>query len=76
MMIMERKRKRKLSLKTSQYIVLTRADWSLERRRGLERGTGEILLKINFSVGVSMYSENVTSYWYRLRWSHRNRGAA
>ena len=21
-----------------------------------------------FSVGVSMYSENVTSYWYRFRW--------
>jgi len=26
------------------------------------------VLKIIFSVGVSMYSENVTSYWYRFRW--------
>lgn len=27
---------------------------------------------MNFSVGVSMYSEYVTSYWYRLRWSQRS----
>jgi len=29
-------------------------------------------LKMNFSVGVNMYKENVTSYWYLFRWSHRN----
>lgn len=29
-------------------------------------------LKMNFSVGVNMYRENVTSYWYLFRWSHRN----
>jgi len=29
-------------------------------------------LKINFSVGVNMYKENVTSYWYLFRCSHRN----
>jgi hypothetical protein len=27
---------------------------------------------MNFSVGVSMYRLNVTSYWYRLRCSQRN----
>lgn len=26
-------------------------------------GRGENLLKMNFSVGVSIYSEKVTSYW-------------
>lgn len=26
------------------------------------------ILKMIFSVGVSMYSEKVTSYWYRFRW--------
>lgn len=31
------------------------------------------VLRMNFSVEVSMYSENVTSYWYRLRWSHLRR---
>jgi len=25
------------------------------------------ILKMIFSVGVSMYSEKVTSYWYRFR---------
>jgi len=29
-------------------------------------------LKMNFSVGVNMYSENVTSYWYLFLCSHRN----
>jgi len=29
-------------------------------------------LKMNFSVGVNMYSENVTSYWYLFRCSQRN----
>lgn len=28
---------------------------------------------MNFSVGVNMYSANVTSYWYRLRWNQRRR---
>jgi hypothetical protein len=27
---------------------------------------------MNFSVGVSIYRLNVTSYWYRLRCSQRN----
>jgi hypothetical protein len=39
--------------------------------RGRERGR-EGALKMNFSVGVSMYRLNVTSYWYRLRCSQRN----
>jgi hypothetical protein len=30
-----------------------------------------VVLKMNFSVPVNMYSEKVTSYWYRLRWSQR-----
>jgi hypothetical protein len=34
---------------------------------------GKGVLKMNFSVGVSMYSEKVTSYWYFLSWSHRMR---
>lgn len=29
-------------------------------------------LNMNFSVGVNMYSENVTSYWYLFRCSQRN----
>jgi hypothetical protein len=33
------------------------------------------VLNINFSVDVSMYSENVTSYWYRLRWNQRSSAA-
>jgi hypothetical protein len=32
-------------------------------------------LNINFSVDVNMYSEKVTSYWYRLRWNQRSRAA-
>jgi len=28
-------------------------------------------LNMNFSVGVNMYRENVTSYWYLLRCSQR-----
>jgi len=35
--------------------------------RGRGRGKGKVLNMI-FSTGVSMYSEKVTSYWYRLRW--------
>ena len=35
----------------------------------------ENALNINFSVDVNMYSENVTSYWYRLRWNQRSRAA-
>ena len=31
---------------------------------------GGRVLKTNFSVGVSMYSENVTSYWYFFFWTH------
>jgi hypothetical protein len=27
------------------------------------RGNRRVILKINFSVPVNMYSENVTSYW-------------
>jgi hypothetical protein len=30
---------------------------------------------MNFSVDVNMYSEKVTSYWYRLRWNHRSSAA-
>ena len=30
------------------------------------------VLKMNFSVLVNMYSENVTSYWYLLRWNQRS----
>src|ERR1700712_267537 len=33
------------------------------------------LLNMNFSVGVSMYKLNVTSYWYRLRCSQFKNGA-
>lgn len=32
----------------------------------------EAVLNINFSVDVNMYKENVTSYWYRLRWNQRS----
>jgi hypothetical protein len=34
---------------------------------------GANVLKMNFSVEVNMYSENVTSYWYLLRWNQRRR---
>jgi len=34
-------------------------------------GKGDAL-KMIFSIGVSMYRLNVTSYWYRLRCSQRN----
>lgn len=30
------------------------------------------VLKMNFSVDVNMYRENVTSYWYRFRWNQRS----
>lgn len=29
------------------------------------------VLKMSFSIGVSMYRENVTSYWYFFRRTHR-----
>jgi len=29
-------------------------------------------LKMNFSVGVNIYSEKVTSYWYLFRCNQRN----
>lgn len=32
---------------------------------------GAIVLNMNFSVGVSMYSEKVTSYWYFLSRNQR-----
>jgi hypothetical protein len=35
-----------------------------------ERRIGSDVLKTNFSVGVSMYSEKVTSYWYFFFWTH------
>jgi len=34
------------------------------------------VLKMNFSVGVNMYSAKVTSYWYRLRCDQRISGEA
>ena len=49
-----------------------RWDWDQGGRDGTGRGGGDErgggglgrnALKMNFSVGVSMYSENVTSYW-------------
>lgn len=39
---------------------------------GDRKRRGGNALKMNFSVGVNMYKLNVTSYWYRLRWSQRN----
>jgi hypothetical protein len=41
-----------------------------EGSRGGERERD--VLKMNFSVGVSMYRLNVTSYWYLLRCNQRN----
>lgn len=35
------------------------------------KGFAADVLKINFSVGVSMYSEKVTSYWYFFSCSQR-----
>ena len=50
----------------------TRGLMGLEKEGG-RRGTGRgNALKMNFSVGVSMYKLKVTSYWYRLRCSQRN----
>jgi hypothetical protein len=52
----------------------------VETREAEVEGKGElvmsgrwmgVVLKMNFSVPVNMYSEKVTSYWYRLRWSQR-----
>jgi len=34
----------------------------------MERNMNKKELKMIFSVGVSIYSEKVTSYWYRFRW--------
>lgn len=73
----ERRRKSIESVSLSQRFSL------LERRRGEKGACGALkcwngalyggnTLKMNFSVGVSMYSEKVTSYWYRLRWNQRS----
>lgn len=44
-----------------------------ETLRGWKRGRrGNDPLKMNFSVGVSMYRLNVTSYWYLFRCNQRN----
>lgn len=40
--------------------------WGREEKRGKKKEIN--ILKMIFSVGVSMYSEKVTSYWYRFRW--------
>ena len=44
-----------------------------EKKGGRVMNCQASVLNMNFSVGVSMYSENVTSYWYRLRCSQRRR---
>jgi hypothetical protein len=59
MMIIERKRKRNESIFELVHYS------SYDHEKGEKRKTeGEDhVLKMNFSVGVSIYSENVTSYW-------------
>jgi hypothetical protein len=66
--------------------VIARDQGSEGTKTGRRRKTDNILLKMNFSVGVNMYSENVTctrqrpewklaegqtSYWYLFRCSQR-----
>ena len=46
---------------------LDEGEFGVEGRRWAD------VLSTNFSVGVNMYSANVTSYWYRLRSSQRTK---
>lgn len=74
MMIMERKRNRNESMSSFPGLALDDLVMriALAKRRACRTKLCQPdLLKMNFSVGVSIYSENVTSYWYRLRCNQR-----
>ena len=49
-----------------------RCSESSVRSSNMTRSLVRDVLKMNFSVGVNMYNEKVTSYWYRLRWNQRS----
>ena len=76
MMIMERKRNRNESMSPFPRLALDNLAKRIAREKRQAYRTKLCqtdLLKMNFSVGVSIYRENVTSYWYRLRCSQRRR---
>lgn len=76
MMIMERKRNRNESMSSFPRLALDDLVMSIafqQRQAYRTKLCQTDLLKMNFSVGVSIYSENVTSYWYRLRCNQRRR---